>query len=176
MVVLVAVAATVLAIALAVPKRPRIVVRLPAKSTRQGLGRSHRTDHRGPPVDLVELPPYKSRAHDGIIQVSDLLAKQIDKLTDESTNWSQSGGVAGRIAWGGAQATVLKKISDRLAFDALIKLRRPGAESDLRAFKDETKHPRDKSEPFELGPNEVKLDAYPRVILRVGPSGRRPWS
>ena len=105
------------------------------------------------------------------IHVSNLLPEQIDQLADEvREHWSQSGGMAGRIAWQGAGETVLKKIRDRLSFDPLAAFAKAWSElRDLRAYKDETKHPRDKSEPYELGPNRVTLDAYPQVILRVGP-------
>jgi hypothetical protein len=74
-----------------------------------------------------------------------------------------------RIAWAAVGDDALKKIRGELKFDLATELAKAWVTvSELRAFRDEERHPRDVTEPYVLGKHEVELSGEPQLNIQIG--------
>jgi hypothetical protein len=110
------------------------------------------------------------------IEAKDLLPDEIERLADDvRTHFSQSSHWCGRVAWANAGKRALEKIRKHLSFDPVGAFAAAWSElNELREYKDEKKHPREKDEDYDLGPSKVTLDAHPQVTVRIGPFSSPP--
>ena len=117
-------------------------------------------------------------AESASIRLSELLPESIENLGDEiRRHMAEQGGAGGRVGWTGAGAAALEAIRAKLSFDLVRAFAGAWAGlQDLRAYKDEAKHPRGKDESYYLGKNKVELQGTPELVVTLGAFESPPMS
>ncbi len=92
------------------------------------------------------------------IEVRELFPPALDDLGDDMRrHFAEQCGAGGRVGWAAAGGRALQAIRDKLSFDVVRGFGSAWAKlQELRDYKDESKHPRDKDEQYQLGKNRVR--------------------